>query len=73
MSYRIINSQHAVSITQSPDNSSTKSSYVWPVLIYEGVYQFSVVATTSEGSGPAATLMYDTQRSKLALRVQLFS
>ena len=26
-----------------------------------------MVATTSEGSGPAATLMYDTQHSKLIL------
>ena len=64
MSYRIINSQHADSINQSSDNNE---SYVWLNLIHRGVYQFSVVAATSKGLGLPATVMYDTQHSKLIM------
>ena len=61
----VINSQSSDSDVQLADiNSSINSSYTWSNLIREGRYQFRVVARTSEGPGPAKTLMYDTQRSK---------
>ena len=61
----VINSQRSDSDDQSANvNSSINSSYTWSNLIHEGRYQFRVVARTSEGLGPAETLMYDTQRSK---------
>ena len=63
VSYRIINSQYTGSINQPSENSSIES-YVWTDLINQGVYEFIVVAVTSEGPGEAADLMYDTQRSK---------
>ena len=64
----VLNSQHSDSDVQLADiTSSINSSYTWSNLIHEGRYQFSVVASTSEGSGPSETLMYDTQRSKLII------
>ena len=64
MSYRTVNSHDADSINQSSYNNENES-YVWLNLIHRGVYQFSVVAATSNGSGLPANVMYDTKRSKL--------
>ena len=64
VSYRLINSQYTGSDNQTSENSSIESSHIWTDLINQGVYEFIVVATTSEGPGEAANLMYDTQRSK---------
>ena len=58
-----MNSQHTDSSNRSSKNISIES-HTWTNLIYQGVYRFSVVATTSEGAGEAANLTYDTQRSK---------
>ena len=62
MSYRIIYSQLTDFINQSSDSNE---SYEWLNLIHRGVYQFSVVAATSNGSGLPANLTYDTKQSKL--------
>ena len=47
-------------------NNNPESLYTWTNLVYQGRYQFSVVAFTSQGPGDAATLIVDTQSGKLA-------
>ena len=51
---------------ESANNESTESSYTWTNLVYQGSYQFSVVAFTSQGPGEAVDLLFDTQ-SKLLI------
>ena len=64
----VINLQRSDSDVQSADiNSSINSLYTWSNLIREGRYQFRVVAFTTEGPGPAETLTYNTQHSKLII------
>ena len=46
------------------DNGSIVSSYTWNNLVYQGRYQFSVVAFTSAGPGEVAILMYNVQSGK---------
>ena len=59
-----MNSQRADSMIQFADINTAESSYTWPNLIHQGVYNFTVVASTSEGPGVAEHLMYDARSGK---------
>ena len=61
----MINSQRGDSVIVSADNANTLSSYTWTNLVYQGKYQFNVVAFTSAGPGEVAIEIYDTQSGKL--------
>ena len=56
-----MNSQLGGSINQSADNDGIVSLYTWTNLVYQGIYQFGVVAFTSKGPGEAANLLFDVQ------------
>ena len=51
------------------NNNNTESLYTWTNLVYQGEYQFSVVAFTSQGPGDADSLIVDTQGSKLFVTI----
>ena len=57
-----MNSQPGRSINQSEYNNV--SLYTWTNLVYQGRYQFGVVAFTSKGPGEAANLPFDIQCGK---------
>ena len=60
----MINSQRAASVIELANNDSAASSYIWTNLVYQGTYQFSVVAFTSAGPGEVAILMFNVQSGK---------
>ena len=63
----VINSQHDNSMILSVLNNSTKFLHTWPNLVYQGRYQFSVIAFTKQGPGDAATVMFNVERGKLII------
>ena len=67
MSYNIVNLKCGDFAMLLVNNSNSESRYTWTNLSYQGRYQFSVVASTSKGPGEAATLIVDTQSSKLLI------
>ena len=65
----MINSQCGDSVIVLADNNNALSSYTWTNLVYQGRYQFSVVAFTSAGPGEAAILMYNVQSGKHLIQI----
>ena len=63
----VINSQHDKSTILSVLNNSTEFLHTWRNLIYQGRYQFSVIAFTNQGPGDAATVMFNVERGKLII------
>ena len=70
VSYVIISSQRSDSVIVSADNANTLSSYTWTNLVYQGRYQFSVVAFTSAGPGEVAILIYNVQSGKHLIQLK---
>ena len=52
-------------MNQTADDSKTESSYTLTNLVYQGRYQFFVVAFTSQGQGEMANVTFNIGGGKL--------
>ena len=60
-----MNSQWSDFMSQTADDSKTESSYTLTNLVYQGRYQFFVVAFTSQGQGEMANVTFNIESGKL--------
>ena len=69
----VINSRRDNSTILSVLDNKTEFLYTWPNLIYQGKYQFSVIAFTKQGPGDTATVMFNVERGKLIITTRYLS